>query len=204
MKSVIVRFVTLSLMLLVSLRATAIPMLSNDGSLLSGVEVEGVLYDVTFSDAIFNEAYPLAMIQQPGWINFAATMRSAILDALLSLPVLPRAEDIGGCSDSPGFPGFVGPGVCIAILPDTVDFGQYDAEGLLVINTPQGTAGITTNIFGAVNPASGTGGDTDVSNFLTVIQFSRTPSEVPVAPSLALLLTGLALVRHRLHPRLRR
>lgn len=74
--------------------------LSPDGRTLSGVEIEGKIYDAHFGDGIINRVFPLAAISTPGWNNFAASALEAVGQALSQrYPALSPAA-LNGCGSS--------------------------------------------------------------------------------------------------------
>jgi len=110
------------------LNAGAVPILSSDGSLLSGVEVNGQLYDVVFGDAVLGDIYPLDFVSQPGWSDLANALKQGIVNALNALATLPLPGDINGC-DGTVFNGVDG---CLMLIPDAV---LNTAQGLLLSDT---------------------------------------------------------------------
>ena len=74
--------------------------LSADGRTLSGVEIDGKIYDVHFRDGIINQVYPLATITAPGWSDFAASAWAAVEQVLSQrFPTLSPAA-LNGCGTS--------------------------------------------------------------------------------------------------------
>ena len=68
----------------------AMPILSTDGSRLSGLEVDGTVYDVSFKDGVLSELFPVSLVQSPGWYELANSMIAAIADALAAIDPLPQ------------------------------------------------------------------------------------------------------------------
>ncbi|MEZ5571549.1 MAG: hypothetical protein R3E64_05940 [Halioglobus sp.] len=94
----------------------AMPMLSADGSLLTGVIVQGEAYDVNFGDAILGDIYPSSVVGGADWFSFANAMKQGILNALLLLPDSLVGGDINGCEAGAVIGPFeVG---CIILIPD--------------------------------------------------------------------------------------
>lgn len=74
--------------------------LSPDGRTLSGVEIDGKIYDVHFHDGIMNKVFPLATITASGWNNFAVSAVSAVEQVLSQrFPTLSPAA-LNGCGTS--------------------------------------------------------------------------------------------------------
>jgi|GWRWMinimDraft_6_1066014.scaffolds.fasta_scaffold09338_1 hypothetical protein len=75
---------------------SAIPMLTQNGSLLTGVEVNGILYDVTFSDGIVGELYPPGLFTGE-YKSLVSPLSDAVVSALNVLGTLPSG--INGCTN---------------------------------------------------------------------------------------------------------
>ncbi len=169
------------------------PILSADGSMLTGLDVNGTLYDIEFLDGIVSEVFPIELVTAPGWYELAGSVTAALYDSLASMGMNDN-EAFRGCKDSPGIPGFIGPDICIILTPDKVISGNsWGADNLVVINytgtyytpPPYGITGID---------GSGTTGLTD---FLTLARFSPVQTSIPVPGSLLLTLSGLLLIALR-------
>lgn len=191
MKTLMLRL-SLLLVCVVPFNAMAIPILSSDGSLLSGVEVGGQLYDVTFGDAVLGDIYPLSLVGEPGWSDLANAMKQGIVNALNALPTLPLPDAINGCDGR-----MTNVAGCLMLIPDAV------------INTTLGlrlsdTSAAALRPTGAERfPASSAlpaaeSFDTAVDfapGLLTVAQFRPANVTVPEPGSLSLLLMALVGVR---------
>ncbi len=174
----------------------ATPILSNDGSTLSGLDVNGVAYDIEFLDGVVSDIFPAAQVLAPGWYDLAGSVSAALYTALAAMG-LNDNEAIRGCEDNPGIPGYVGPNICIIVTPDKLDTPDtWGADNVVVVNE-NGTF-IAPPPYGA-----GIGGDADTSatGFLTLARFSPAGAPVPAPGSLLLALSGLLLVALRRRPR---
>jgi hypothetical protein len=88
----IILFVTL--LFAAAMPATAWPILSADGSLLSGLDVDGVSYDVHFGDTI-----PMNWdLLNPDWYQFVPVLNLALANALNGLGAV--GSDISGCQSN--------------------------------------------------------------------------------------------------------
>lgn len=74
----------------------ATPNLSANGKRLTGVDVDGVLYDVSFSDGIVADLYPLELFGTEH-SALAGLVGEAVIAALNDLDVLPH--QVNGCAD---------------------------------------------------------------------------------------------------------
>lgn len=169
------------------------PILSADGSLLTGLDVNGTLYDVEFLDGVISEVFPADLVTAPGWYELAGSVTAALYGALYDMG-LNDNEAIRGCKDNPGIPGFVGPDICILFTPDKLISGDmWGADNLVVINY--------TGTYYTPPPYGITGiagyGDTATTDFLTLAKFSPAQSSIPLQSSFLLTLSGLFLIAHR-------
>ncbi len=169
--------------------------LSADGSMLTGLDVNGTLYDIEFLDGILSEVFPLDQVTAPGWYELAGSVTAALYDALAGMG-LNDNEAIRGCIDNPGVPGFVGPNSCLIVIPDKVTYGNaWEADNLVVINQ-YGTYFEPPPYGVALSGDADTGGS-DLGPFLTLARFSAVQTSVPVPDSLLLTLSGLLLIALR-------
>lgn len=75
-----------------ALPAAATPILSADGSLMSGLDVAGTLYDVHFGDTISTNWH----LTEPDWPQFTTDLTLALVSALDELGTV--GSDISGCT----------------------------------------------------------------------------------------------------------
>jgi len=197
MRAIICRYLSVLLLAGWISKGYAIPVLSPDGATLTGVVLSGTTYEVTFVEGILEDLFPVSMVQAPGWFDLANDMTAAIAAALASLEPLPQHTDINGCEHGPGIPGFVGPGVCIIGIPDTVSgpLPSWRFDSFVVVNTPQSLVVDAPNniVPGGVSLAGGfdSGADPDLAHFTTFAQFRV----VPVPATLTLVLLGGIVLR---------
>lgn len=186
---------TLIIIFMLPIQAMAVPILSSDGSLLTGVLVGEHLYDVTFGDVVISEAYPRSVIRSSGWFDFADAMKQGIVDALNALPSPPSPADINGCDGSV----FIIEG-CLLIIPDDYITGAAYIDGIdryldsnaaaVIIN---GAARFDLSSVGAV-PANQDTSEGSLAGQLTIAQFSLASASVPVPGSLALFVSAMLLM----------
>ncbi|MEZ5571219.1 MAG: hypothetical protein R3E64_04270 [Halioglobus sp.] len=176
---------------ILSLNSHAYPMLSADGSLLTGVEAGGQLYDVMFGDAVLGDIYPASVVGQPGWFDLANAIKQGIVDALNALPILPTPGDIQGCDGvvAQGWP----PG-CLILIPDqlfgsgpSVRFGDSNAAGL---SPTEARRDSVTRIITVLDTY-----DTSDYGQLTFAQFRLAHTDIPVPGSLTLIMLALFAAR---------
>tara|TARA_R110002072_G_scaffold20493_2_gene74233 strand:+ start:542 stop:1618 length:1077 start_codon:yes stop_codon:yes gene_type:complete len=139
------------------LSAYSEPNLSPDGSLLSGVNVNGTIYNVKFSDGIVGEAWTAEQVTSPGWSEFAYHLKRAVASTLNSLTPIPAPYSISGCIDAR---------VCNLWLPDKYldrsNGGSFTDSGILsrlLLNGPdqeiKWQAGGNTSSFDGTSTTSG-------------------------------------------------
>jgi hypothetical protein len=157
-------------------KAAATPILSPDGSLLSGLDVGGTLYDVMFGDGLAEEVY--------GTVNFDAArlteanaVSAALLVALNSLVPIPGADDINGCD----------PGIsCWLFNPDDrtnlfyTDDNYMEKQPLGPWQIIQGESGVSAGVDSARFPG------------IAFVTYARSARSVSTPAPLALLGAGLA------------
>lgn len=177
-----------------SLLASAAPVLSADGSMLSGLDVNGTLYDIEFIDGVVSEVFPIDQVLAPGWYDLAGSVTAALYNALADIG-LSDNEAIRGCKDNPGIPGFIGPNICLIVTPDKLDsVDVWGADNLVVVNST-GTY-YTPPPYGA--GISGYADTADPSlDYLTLARFSQRDASIPMPGSLLLILSGLLLIALR-------
>ena len=190
-------FVLLLVSLLgVSLPAAALPILTPDRTLLSGVEVDGVLYDVTFGDGRVRDFYPESAVLAPGWSDFAIKMIDAIVVSLDSLGLPSKGSDIPGCSPHEGLSTFgIGQDDCFIYIPTYFFTGDNDyAVGDVVLATVGGARKYSAQIYGGADlyADTGTGGFTLPPEWVTLARISVATSTVPNPATWLLLLVALA------------
>lgn len=191
------------------LRAMAMPMLSSDGSLLTGVVVGDKVYEVTFGDGVIGDFYPLSVVEQPGWFDLVDGIKDGIVEAFTALGVTVDTN-IRGCDDGTLF----GTRACIPLIPDTVTI--RDTSGLpvlidsnsVLVGTVLGNGGPTTASrlrLSAASPWLLTD-DTAVdgptqgrAKSVTLARFRLTSNSVPVPGSLGLLALSLLLLQRRIY-----
>ena len=168
---------------------SAAPILSADGSMLSGLDVNGTQYNVEFLDAVVSEIFPADQVVAPGWYELAGSVTAAIYNALFDMG-LNDNKAIRGCEDNPGIPGFVGPNICIIVTPDKLDsVTSWGADNLVVVQS-RGTF-IAPPPYGAGISGSA---DTKGTGYLTLARFSRADAAMPTPGSVLLILSGLSLM----------
>jgi len=194
MKGIISRL-ALIFSLLLPVKAFTLPMLSDDGSLLTGVLVNGQLYDVTFGDAVLGDIYPASVVSQPGWFDLANAVKQGIVDALNALPALPALGDINGCDYDPPYSGIT---FCLILIPDQVSsavpprFRDTNAAALSLSHAYRDPISNTIDVLASY--------DTGDFGPLTFAQFRPAVSAVPTPGSLALTLMALTVMGYRLRP----
>jgi hypothetical protein len=184
--------------------AFAIPMLSADGSSLKGVDVNGVLYDISFGDGILSEVYPASLVDSPGWTELVFEVAEATAAAINSLPFPVLNTDFRGCEESTGIPGFIGPDVCILGIPTHMaGTDTYGFENLLGVNPhyPPGPAffepfevayQVPLSLLGFLD----TGTEPGLAPLATLATFRL--ASVPNPSSLSILVLGfIALILRR-------
>jgi hypothetical protein len=188
---------------LIPLKAFTYPMLSDDGSLLTGVLVNGQLYDVTFGDAVLGDIFSSPPVGTQAWWDLANAVKQGIVEALNALPVLPLPADIMGCTGAPPIAPFDPAPNCVILIPDQISFingadntGFGDHLGVLV--SAAGTGAFRSIVSsGFWVPAAF---DTSPWGQLTFAQFQPAAVEVPAPGSLYLMaLALLAMGWRRLH-----
>lgn len=96
----LIKLMALTLMLCAANNVLAEVRLSTDGKILSGVEIQGSLYDVHFGDGVINQVYPLSVITAGGWNAFADSAWQSVTAALNRYyPNLP-ATSFNGCQSA--------------------------------------------------------------------------------------------------------
>lgn len=172
--------------------AVAVPMLSADNSVLSGVEVDGVLYDVTFGDDVIRDVYSWDLVQEPGWADFSISMITAIVLALNSLTDPVAGPDIPGCGANDGLSGYFGPDYCFLYLPTYFDEGnrRYGVGNVATL-TPDGAIEYSAQIYGSMDGYGDTmDRGTLPDEYLTLVHLNHIPS-VPLPSSLLLVGIGV-------------
>jgi hypothetical protein len=182
-------------------QSSAAPQLSQDGSLLSGVDVGGTLYNVRFGDGIVEEVYG-GIVFDDARREESLAVSQAIATSLMELSPVPRLYNIAGCERG-GL--WVGVPSCLLFLPDTVDFVgsvlYHDyAEVQGTAETPDGVPVWIENPGGhfiSPNYAS-------THPAITLVTYEiAPPASVPASTSIPLVSLGLAvlgiihLARHR-------
>lgn len=174
--------------------ALSMPMLSEDGSLLTGVVADGQIYDVTFGDGILGDIYTTSMVEQEGWFDLANAVKQGIADAFNMLSDQALPADISGCDGSEFSPFLAG---CLMIIPDVLLLSR-DEQRFVDSN------GVALTTAGAIRfPSSGivsVGSDFDTAvdfepGQLTIAQFRLATRNVPAPGSLGLLMSALVMVR---------
>lgn len=193
MKALILCFTLLSSILLPT-RTLAMPMLSSDGTLLTGVQYAGELYNVTFGDGVIGDLYPQSVLEAPGWFDLANGIKQGIVDALNALPVLPLAADISGC-DGSEFAGVFG---CLILIPDTLVpsgggelYSDVNAAGL----DANGARRTSITSLLPVAPGYDTSANGDLAGLTTFAQFQLASATVPTPGSLGLIVLALFMGR---------
>ena len=175
-------------LLLIANPTFAIPILSADGSLLSGVVANGETYDVRFGDAVLGDIYSTATVGAAGWFDLADAVKQGIVDALSLLS--PSAGDINGCTAGATIVGIdVG---CIILIPDVLDFGTTpprfrDTEAAQIT-----AIGLATRTTLSSIVLVGAEADSGFYGNLTFAQFERIDNQVPAPSTLFLLIAAAA------------
>lgn len=171
--------------------ANAVPMLSSDGRVLSGVEYNGGLYDVNFVDGVFEDYFPVAQVSSPGWFDQAQAMSDALFDALSSMTDKPTADQFNGC-ESTFYCGFA--------IPDTYLAPSTYRQLRPVTQDSSIPGSITTRRFlntnAEITDNTGDPGRFE-SPFVTLALFTPAANPIPIPSSLVLALSALLLLRHR-------
>ncbi|CAA0088304.1 Uncharacterised protein [Halioglobus japonicus] len=171
--------------------AHAIPMLSSDGRVLSGVEYNGGLYDVNFVDGVFEDYFPVAQVSSPNWFGQAQAMSNALFDALLSMTNKPTADQFNGC-ESTFYCGFAIPETYIA--PST----YRQLRPVVQDSSIPGT--VTTRRFLNINADmtedTGEPGRFE-SSFITLALLTEATNAIPIPSSLVLALSAIVLLLQR-------
>lgn len=179
-----------------SLPAAALPMLNSDSSLLSGVEVDGLVYDVTFGDGRIRDFYPESAVLAPGWSDFAIKTIDAIVVALNSLGLPTKGADIPGCSPHAGIPALgIGQDDCFLYIPTYFFTGDNDyAVGDVVLATVAGAGKYSAQFYGRADlyADTGTGGFSVSPEWVTLARISVANSTVPNPATWLLVLVALA------------
>ncbi|MCR9107138.1 MAG: hypothetical protein NXI15_17745 [Gammaproteobacteria bacterium] len=188
--------VWITCLLLVANPAAALPILSADGSLLTGVIANGETFEVIIGDAVLGDIYPASTVGQPGWFDLADSIKQGIVEALDMLLTPASAGDINGCTAGATVFGIdLG---CIILIPDLLDLSSVtphfrDTNAAQITAAGLVTRSTISNLI-AVEAELDTGGFGN----LTFAQFRRVDSTVPVPSTLLLLIAGTAaLVRFR-------
>lgn len=159
--------------------AQAIPMLSDDGSMLTRLDVDGVLYDVSFQDGVLNEVFDPGVVASTEWGEFVPKLVSALNSAFAELNLGGSGLLLQGCTSL---------ALCIAYIPDLVGTDDFTATSLASYH-PE---------FSPADPIPGvplaSDFDTGVSPGMTLVTFQRSATAVPVPSSLYIVLVGLMAV----------
>lgn len=176
MKKLILNLVLLSA--LFSHALTAAPILSDDGSKLTGLELDDKLYDVMFANGVVPEVYGDVVFNDE-WQAEANLVSAGLFDYFLENRVLPQR--IAGCTIIP---------ICYLFLPDELVPGDYPwRDNGFVYLTPE--APYVTMSWGAISTFKDW--DSTPRPLVTLVTFEvRTVSAPPVAMLVAL---GILLLR---------
>lgn len=191
MKNLIVRSTLLTVLLVWNSLLSAMPLLSADGSMLSGLYVNGTTYDVSFGDGDLEELFPSSVVMAPGWSGLSRGVSLAIFEALRELSVTDN-NLINGCEDYEGIPGILDSNFCYIFTPDRIDFrGSYRADNFVLINdSGQFYVPPPFNVgFPAANDGS--------NAFTTWATFTEVSSSVPGPATETLLVLGLLILGAR-------
>ncbi len=191
------RLQTLTLLTLICLfQATpsmAMPVLSPDGSLLSGLIVEGYgVYDVSIGDSLTGALFS-GITFDAGRAAEANAVSFALATALQSLGVAP--DDVAGCSDAAS---------CGIFIPDQQVFPFFDPDSSVLWFLDAGPAS-TDQFFSPDEWTSGSSieffrhpaFDSATSPYDTNGWYERRSTAVPVPTSILLIVLGLALLAAR-------
>lgn len=174
------------------------PILSVDGSLLTGLDVNGTLYDVEFLDGIVSEVFPKHLVTAPGWYEMVGDLTAALYDALLNMGINDN-KAFRGCNDNPGIPGFIGPDVCMIITPDKYEFSDpyeiWRADNIVVVNS-NGTF-YTPPPYGAGLLGTDDTASAVIADFVTLARFSTSQGSISEPGSMLLTLSALFLIAVR-------
>lgn len=150
----------------------AMPILSADGSVLTGVYVDGILYDVTFREGVIEEVYS-DIIFDSAYEAEANAVSSAIAEGL-NLVGVPLAGDIAGCENP----------ICLLFVPD-----QFISPSVYIDNNFASRHGFEW-ATGASNWGFSGSQDSGSLSFLTLVTFKR--QGIPTPATMALFAISLA------------
>lgn len=123
-----------------SSNALAMPVLSPDGSTLTGLDVGGIPYDITFQDGVPEQVYA-GVVFDDARRTEANAVSHALALAMVSLNPVPDGEAIRGCS---GF-GTTESGACILIVPERIEGNAIQDDSPTYFNTWDQFPGIWDN-----------------------------------------------------------
>ena len=159
----------------------AIPMLSADGSSLTGVNVGGTIYDVMFGDGIVGDVY--------AGVTFDATRRQEAVVVSASIGAALNALGISGSNILSGCEGVTGSITCTIFLAswDRIAFaGDLYSEDSIDYRPTPGSWSTGRGI--GLGPLDDTTGDEN----LTMATYRLAETAVPAPATLALFGLGLA------------
>lgn len=167
--------------------SAAMPVLSPDGSLLTGVDVGGTIYDVTFGDGVVGDVYASVTFDAAREAE-ANAVSAALVAALNGLGVVDPGS-IAGCSGAP---------LCILFTPDRFTGGTLAfRDDMSALGSTSGPT-VWTNIPDTA--AIGASIDTSSNTSFTLVTFRQ--AEVPIPATVALFclgLVGLGMNRRQRH-----
>ena len=161
-----------ALLSLPAMHTVAQPSLSPDGSTLSGVEVDGITYQVNFADARFGDTFSPVLVGQTSWESLANDISVAVVGALNGLATRPGPADINGCTSTTE---------CILFLPDE----YIPATDLFLDNSFA-----RVRPAGASRSAGSADGTSNVSTFMSPVFTVMTFEEAGLPPGVLNVVTG--------------
>ena len=168
------RFLTLTF-LLHATSSWAVPMLSANGSLLTGVDVGGTLYDVMFGNGVVGEVYAGVTFDAAREAE-ARAVSTSVIQALNS--VRASTYDIFGCSTFS----------CFIFIPTSYDGVNYTASAM-----PFGDESGRPKWKSTTGPTDlPLYYPTQVNSALTLVTYTETGAPIPTSPTFLLFGLGLA------------
>lgn len=179
------QFAAGSLFLALAGAASAVPMISPTG--VTGLEVDGGIYDLVIGDRVPNAHFTESMFT-PAYQTLANNVSAALLAALNNQSPIPGLNYFSGCSDTT---------TCILWVPDrwdTVSAGPPIDANLLDFNTVALISGDSAWAVNAGGFGAGLNTSTDTYSQATLVTFERVGTVVTTVPEpTSLTLAGLGI-----------
>lgn len=179
--------------------ASAMPILSSDNSLLSGVEVDGVVYDITFGDGKVRDFYPVEDVRAAGWSDFSISMIDAIINALNLVGGPLNGSDIPGCTPHTGSPEIgVGVNECFLYMPTYYFVGDRSYQvGDVILAGSGGARKYSAQIYGRADLYADTAnrGFSVSTDLISLVQINVASATVPNPATWLLLLVAMGGVQ---------